>query len=41
MGKSAIIVGTELESGLEDMHTAECEIAQCMALVDKNGVSYH
>jgi hypothetical protein len=41
MGKSGIITDTELESGIEDMHTAEGEVAQWMALVDRNGLSYY
>jgi hypothetical protein len=38
--KSAVPASTELESSLEDMHTVEGDIAQCMTLVDRNGVSY-
>jgi inorganic triphosphatase YgiF len=40
MAKSIIVTGTELEQGIENMHTAESEISQWMALVDRNGVSY-
>ncbi|KAF1946986.1 hypothetical protein EJ02DRAFT_331027, partial [Clathrospora elynae] len=35
--RSAVLVETQLDSGLEDIHTAEDYVDRCMALVDRNG----
>ncbi|KAF2194673.1 hypothetical protein K469DRAFT_686660 [Zopfia rhizophila CBS 207.26] len=34
--KSAVLVETQLDSGLDDIRTAENEVDRCMALVDRN-----